>query len=117
WRIREPDSKLNRYRGHRVEITKTDGSLIELDCLLSDDDTLFFDVQDEALEVGWTFKIIEYYPGGCWTFSSAAPTDEQKAAGVKWQKFGENKYWIQPTGEDDREDPVSSEHPIWHTAM
>jgi hypothetical protein len=106
-RIREPNSKLNRYRGHRVEITDPSGNLVEVDCLLSDDQTLFFAARSEAFPVGSTGKIIEYYPGGCWEFRTTAPTDEEKAAGIKWQKIDTDKYFVQVHGDDPRGEP-------WH---
>jgi hypothetical protein len=109
-RIREPDSKVNRYRGHRVEITDPSGNLVEVDCLLSDDQTLFFAARSEPFPVGSTGKIIEYYPGGCWEFRTTAPTDEEKAAGIKWQKIDTDKYFVQVHGDDPRGEP-------WHAEM
>jgi hypothetical protein len=117
WRIREPGTKLNRYRGHRIEVTKDDGTKLELDCNLSDDKSLFFDALTQPLLAGWSYQIIEYYPGGCWKFTTTEPTAEEKASGLKWQKVVTNKYFVQPVGADSRVDPATGLAPDWHKDM
>jgi hypothetical protein len=106
WRIKEPATNLNRFRGRRVLITPPADSEIEpveLDITHNDDDTLFFAEQDEAFPEGSTFQIVEHTPGGVWQFATTQPTD-----GRAWVKIGTGKYWIQPVGSDARGQP-------WHT--
>jgi hypothetical protein len=110
-RIYEPDTKVNRFIAHRAEVV-VDGEIVELELTHSDNNTLFFASREEAIPVGSTGRIIHYYPGGCWMFTTTEPTDEEKASGLKWQKIGTNKYFVQPTGVDPR-----GESPDWHEDM
>lgn len=107
WRIREPKTNLNRYRGKRVIITSPSGNRVELDITHNDHNTLFFTPQSQNIEVGSKYQIIEYHTGGTWEFQSTEPTAQQKAGGP-WQKIGPNGYWVQPSGTDARGMP-------WHT--
>jgi hypothetical protein len=101
-RLVEPDTKLARFIGRRVEITKPDKTRVDIDANISDDDTIFHDALTDPLPVGSVYKIIDYYPGGNWMFSTTPPTPEEKAAGVPWQKIGTDKYFIGVHGADPR---------------
>ncbi len=107
WRINEPASNLNRYRGKRVIITTPSGTRTELEITHNDHNTLFFSPQPNKIPVGSKYQIIEYHTGGTWMFQSTEPSGAQKAGGP-WQKIGPNGYWVQPSGIDPRGMP-------WHT--
>lgn len=72
YRIREPGTTLNRYATKKVKIFRDDDSSFTLTILFSDRDTLYFDPAEVAkqsksgLQVGWTFTIVEYWPG--WSY-------------------------------------------------
>ncbi|MGB7157947.1 MAG: hypothetical protein WBD40_07760, partial [Tepidisphaeraceae bacterium] len=107
YRIREPGGPLkrrNRWRDRRVRFSTAEGVVLsEVDVTHSDDKTLFFAQLAAPIEVGATYEIIDYAPGGVWKFQTTEPSAEHKAAGLAWQKIAANKYWVQPKpGDPDR---------------
>jgi hypothetical protein len=99
YRIREPGTTLNRYRGKKVAITPDNGNTFTLTILFSDRDTLYFDKSElmkaspGGLGVGWVFRIIEYYPGGTYLWdgkSWVAPIGADPRHGVNFRPEPEN---------------------------
>jgi hypothetical protein len=89
WRIREPDSTLNRYAGKTVKISPAAGKPFTLSILYSDRHTLFFDPDELAkkcpggLQRDWSYAIQEFYPGGVyiWTIDDDDNGIWQKVSG------------------------------------
>lgn len=116
YRIREPGTILNRYKGKKVRVTPTTGKSFTLTIQYSDRDTLYFNPTDVAqvggFQDGWSFQIIEIYPGGVYQWSGTdwiLPTGNDSRGGVKFRPTAaENAAdWVKDYGKIKKFDYIS----------
>lgn len=72
YRIKEPAYGLNRYATRQIIVTRSDKTTFSEVVKLNDDQRIYG--MTTTLEAGWTYEIVEYYPGGTykWVVVSGA---------------------------------------------
>lgn len=67
YRIREPAYELSRWQGRVLRLTKPDGTILpDIFITHSDDNTLYFAAQAQAIVAGWKYQIVEVPTGTVW---------------------------------------------------